>query len=319
MGGNKPRKLEFLLGEAAVTGAKRVATYGLAGSNHVCATAIHSQRMGIPCDCFYIPQLRTQYTERNLKATYLTGNKMSLYETPEERDAQIEALKKACSDRGEVLYTIPGGGSNAMGAIGFVNAAFELKEDIAAGRLPQPDVIYITLGSKGSAAGLLLGLKAAKLAVPVVAVRVVSSATFDQIKKIFDATNDKLLELDPSFGRFELTPTDVVIHHDFFCGQYAKIDERVAQSIKTLAEIEGIKLDGTYSGKTFAALLYDLASNPELRTKNILFWDTFCSGLGPLEGKELDSVDYHALPPEFHRFFDGNEHTLPLQPLDQGF
>lgn len=310
-GGNKVRKLEFLLADAQAKKATRVIARGFAGSNFCCATAVHTKQLGIPCDCLYMPQLNTTYLQRNALIAGATGANLHLFANKEEALKAFHAI--AITD--PQAYLIPGGGSNAVGALGFVNAAFELKSQITANAIPCPDEIFITYGSAGSAAGLALGLKAAGLACHLMVVQVDkpnTSSVFNDIQLLFNATNDLLCANDATFKRYELATKDIAIVSNHFDGTYAKIATSDAQAIKLLATTDGIKTDGTYAGKTIAAMLDYLNALPD-KSKSILFWNTFFSG--------REDVLKHAqhyktlLPAPWHRYFDG---TLPLQPEDQG-
>lgn len=319
-GGNKPRKLEFLLGDALAKKSPGVITIGDAGSNHACATAHHSETLGLTCLCLYVPQQNTEYAQRNLKATCLTDAGMLMYPNNAAREAVLASIRSQYegpnASKQIPFYVIPSGGSNAIGCLGFVNAAYELKEQIDAKVMPTPDIIYVTLGSKGTAAGLLLGLKAVGLKSHVVAVRVTSdpdNTAFTKLNKLFDETNDLLRSYDPTFPKFTLSSADVTIDNDFFFDGYAKVTPETARAITILENTEDIKLDGTYTGKTFAALLHAIEHDATIKDKKILFWDTFFSGE---ISDEAANLNYTKLNKEFQAYFDG---TLPLQPDDCGY
>jgi D-cysteine desulfhydrase len=313
-GGNKVRKLEFLLADALRAEAETIVTLGAAGSNHALATAIYSQLLGLDCIIMLTPQQNASYVKRNLLLDLYYNPEIKAYETDAQRQVDIiKTSREYILNDKKSPYLIPVGGSNEIGAIGYVNAAFELKQQIKNGDLPEPDLIYVTAGSCGTASGLILGIKAAGLKSKVVAVRI-SGSHESKVKLITDlttATNKYLNYLDPSFPIFEIKEgADFEVNDNFAGEKYAEITVDAAAAIKLLNLSENIKLDGTYTGKTFAALLSDVKTKKELQNKNILFIDTYCSG----DFEELTkTANYKNLPELLQLYF-----KVPLQTLDQG-
>jgi D-cysteine desulfhydrase len=313
-GGNKIRKLEFILGEALRKGAKEVMTFGAAGSNHALATAIYARQLGLKSISMLIPQPNADYVRRNLLMSYHNEAELHLY-TPKRyfratADPSVfYQLLRHRSKRGQWPFVIQMGGSSPLGAIGYVNAAFELNDQILKGEIPEPDYIYIAAGSMGTAAGLILGLRALNMKTTVVAVRV-NSDRFVNVKgliKLIYKTNALLSSLDPSFPRCYFRETDIEIRHGYFGTQYALSTEAGTEAISLMNRYGGIKLEGTYTGKTFAALIDD-ARKSKLGNKVILFWNTYNSRDF---SEAIAAIDYHKLPRSFHRYFEGE-----VQPLD---
>jgi len=311
-GGNKVRKLEFLLGAAEKLNATGVITTGGAGSNHVLATAAYAKKLDMICYGLLNPQNITSYLRRNLLLMHHYGAKIELFPTRAAATVGILAVDKEYRKvMGHSLFLIPRGGSDEIGCLGFVNAAFELKEQICAGILPEPDFIYIPRGTMGSSVGLILGLKAAGL--KSVVVPVTDEPYQDPVKnmvQLFQETNKFIRTQDPTFKEYKLTPEDLAwLHTDFSGAHYAEITPQAADAIKFMYDHENIKLDGTYTGKTCAAMLYDL-QNKNIKNKVILFWNTYCSQ----NFEEITkTINYKDLPEEFHHYFETD-----LQPLDQG-
>lgn len=313
-GGNKVRKLEFLLGDAQAQEAKGVATMGFAGSNHTCATTLYAKQCGMRCICMHLPQIPTAYLRRNLLLSYAAGAELNLYKAQGERDKALCDRNKAFKkETGQCLYFIPSGGSNELGTIGFVNAIFELHKQIGQGVIPEPDFIYVACGSCATTAGLMLGIKACGLKTIVVPI-CIEPQDFDlqheqKCKNLFNITSQYLNKRDPSFPLLTISEQDVVINHDFVGAGYAITTNQGKEAIQLLERTENIKLDGTYAGKAFAAMLHDI-SEKKLHDKAILFWNTFCSG----DFLEIRStVDYKQLPQKYHALFEN-----PLQSNDQG-
>ena len=181
-GGNKPRKLEFILGSALRSGARDVITFGGAGSNHALATAIYARQAGLKSISMLMPQPNARYVRRNLLMSHYCGAELH------SCGAQLESVRNMLLVYLATIYQllrcrlksgcfpkrIPPGGSSPFGVIGFVNAALELKEQIANSYMPEPEYIYVACGTMGTAAGLILGLRAANLKIRVVSVRVTS-------------------------------------------------------------------------------------------------------------------------------------------------
>jgi D-cysteine desulfhydrase len=312
-GGNKVRKLEFLLADAILEEADTVLTVGTAGSNHALASAVYSKLLGLDCIIMLTPQENASYVKRNLLMDLYYSPTIKAYDTDANRKVDIfNTSRKLILDGKKSPYFIPSGGSNKVGAIGFVNAAFELKEQINQNLLPEPDLIYVTLGSGGTAAGLILGCKAAGLKTKVVAVKICgdSKKKESELASIIKETNSHLNLYDPNFPIFEITKDDYIFRDDFAGEKYALITKEATLAIKLMYDFEKITLDGTYTGKTFAALLFDLLQNADLKNKTVLFWDTYCSG----DFSEIiNSQDYKKLPELLQIYF-----KIPVQQFDQG-
>jgi D-cysteine desulfhydrase len=197
---------------------------------------------------------------------------------------------------------IPFGGSSPLGVIGFVNAAFELKEQILKGAIPEPDYLYVATGSMGTAAGLILGLRAANSKTKVVSVRVTGDEIVNARKMVnlIHQTNRFLSLLDPSFPMFEFLEDEIDIRHTFFGKRYALFTREGMEAVSFTKKYADINLEGTYTGKAFAALMDD-ARKCNLKNKVLLFWNTYNS-------RELsrvtDGIDYHSLPHSFHSYFE---------------
>jgi 1-aminocyclopropane-1-carboxylate deaminase/D-cysteine desulfhydrase-like pyridoxal-dependent ACC family enzyme len=319
-GGNKPRKLEFILGSALRSKAKEVITFGGAGSNHALATAIYARQVGLKSISMLMPQPNARYVRRNLLMSHYYGAELHLCGADLESARNMPLVYAATIyqllwhklGKGRLPYFISPGGSSPLGATGFVNAALELQRQIASGEMAEPEYIYVACGSMGTAAGLTLGLRAAKLGGRVVPVAVHSEgfANTRAMIKLIDKTNSFLRSLDASFPRFEFSETDVDIRHDYAGKRYALFTDEGMEAVSLMRESEGIKLDGTYTGKALAALEHD-AKNGSLQGKVVLFWNTLNSRDF---SDAISDVDYHDLPRSFHRYFEEE-----VQPLDRDY
>jgi D-cysteine desulfhydrase len=308
--GNKTRKLEFLLAAARASGASEVLTFGAAGSNHALATAIYARSLGLRSISMLVPEVNARAVRRNLLASWHAGAELHHY--PDE--ARLKAalryqLQRHEAASGRTPHVIAGGGSSALGVMGFVDAAFELRAQIDAGLLPPPARIYLALGTTGTAAGLRLGLDAAGVRARLVAVRVVHPdiGNAARLALLYRQAASLLASMEPGFPRTTLDPGSIVIRHEYYGGRYALYTPAGTAAARRAWETEGLKLEGTYTGKAFAAFLDDAAIGSDHGPA--LFWHS-CS-TRPLD-TAIDSIDYRALPRAFHRYFEEE-----VQPLDR--
>lgn len=300
-GGNKPRKLEFLLADAKSKGKETIITYGCAGSNHALATAVYAQELGFKnCILMLKNQPNSSVVRHNLLLDVYCGAQLQFYPDNKTRNvASSEILKYD-----EKAYLIPTGGSNAIGAIGFVEAAFELREQIKAGLMPEPDFIYLPIGSCGTAAGLLLGLQASGLKSKVVAVGVEPEEIKDEYyiftKKNFMRANELLNSLDQEFKIFEFPEDKFIINKKFAGKEYGLFTQEALQAIRFFKGTENILLEGTYSAKPIAAIMDDYAIGA-LKDEVVLFWNTYCA---TDYSEYTRNIDYKEMPIEFHKYFE---------------
>lgn len=309
-GGNKVRKLEFLFGQAKAIGAKEVMTFGFAGSNHALCTAIYARQSGLRSISMLLPQVNSSSLQRNLLLGHAFGAELNYY--PNKAAIAIGVAWQSMRHRlryGKTPMIIPAGGSSPVGVVGFVNAAFELREQVRAGELPEPDVVYVAVGSMGSTAGLAIGLKAAGMKTRVEPVRVIEPALANRaaLTTLVDKTLALLDKSDPAFPKLSFTPEELVLREDYYGERYAQYTPECVEAMKLAYDAEGVRLDGTYSAKALAAVVGD-ARRGILKGKTVVFWDTYNSR--PLWTK-VPMPDYHVLPKALHRYFETD-----VQPLD---
>ena len=339
-GGNKIRKLEFLLGEALAEGRKSVVTYGAAGSNHALATAVCCRQLGLRAISILTPQQTSSHVRKNILMQHAAGAELHLCPDhthfPETTQRISNHRKKA---DGIAPYIVPVGGTNATGALGFVEAAFELARqsrqdggDTAVppacsglpGGLPNaPDVIYLPMGTGGTLAGLLVGLKLAGLQTRIEAIRVVDSSFRNEthVKALCDelcAKLEKYFSTEERKGREDKTSflcelrdlgvknfpgvekSDIAIRDEFFGEGYGIPSPAGREAVETFQTLENVQLENTYTGKTAAALLHDLRAG-SLEGQTVLYWNTLNSRDF---SEEIGNIDFHALPAGFHSYFE---------------
>jgi D-cysteine desulfhydrase len=305
-GGNKIRKLEFLLAEALYNRAKTVMALGGVGSNFVAATAAYAELLGLNCICLLKDQPNAHAVQRNLLLMHHHHGQLFWFADDRGRNkAAIELSIENKQKHDDFPYFIVPGGSSPIGTIGYVDAAFELKEQIDAGSMPMPDYIYVAVGSMGTMTGLLLGLKAAGLtSIQVIGVNTDIAEKpqdiADGIVQLFKETNHLLYSLDTNFSLFTLKPEEIIILNNFCGTHYGAFTCEGIQAIKLMQEKENILLDGTYTSKAFAGLLHDIQTR-SIQNKTILFWNTWCSDSF---ADQITASNYKKLPNEFHRYFE---------------
>ena len=256
-GGNKVRKLAYLLGDAAAHRADTLITAGALGSHHVLATATHGARFGFRVHACLSPQPWTSHVEANLRCDLAAG--AVLHRIPHVALAPPVMTAIALSERrhGRVSYMIPHGGSSPIGTVGYVETAVELARQIDNGLMPEPDVIYVAMGSAATAVGLAIGLAASGLHIPVRAVRVTSRIVANRlrVKHLVYDTVRLLCGYDPRFPRIEEIATKLVQIVDSGTGYGAASD--ATRRATELAREDGVALDPTYTAPTVARLIDD--------------------------------------------------------------
>ena len=308
-GGNKVRKLEFLLGDAQRLGKREVLTFGAAGSNHALATALYARQAGLRTVSMLIPQPNAGYVRRNLLLSFRAGAELHHCRTMSTTVCASLFQYARQTLRAGLPYVIMPGGTSSVGAIGFVSAAFELREQIEAGEAETPDMLHVASGTMGTAIGLLLGLSAAGLATHVHAVRVTDPqfTSMPKARRLFRKTNALLHSLDGNFPMLPFPEERFEFRHEFFGEEYARYTKEGVAAVRRAQSCEGLELEGTYTGKTLAAVLAD-ADSGRLDGKTALFWNTHNSWDFT---QEIEGIDYHGLPKAFHRYFEE-----PVQALD---
>lgn len=297
-GGNKIRKLEYILQRARERNAKRIATFGAVGSNHALATSIMASHAGFDCTCFLGPQKRTPNIPKTLNMHRKIGTELVPFGSTVNRLATLRRYL-----HGRHCWVIPMGGSSWLGAVGFVNAGLELASQIESGNIAMPHRIYIANGTMGSCAGLALGLALAKLPIELHAVRVVDDfiASPAGFERLMNKTVTMLRRLDSAIPDDLALQTRVRWRDEFFAGGYAASDRTTERAVAIGRESLGLEIETTYTGKAMAALLHDLAL-PDYAGEACLFWNTYSSRSLPVTNERPASPDN--IPAEFLRYFD---------------
>ena len=280
-GGNKTRKLEFLMAEALQQGAELIMTQGATQSNHCRQTAAAAARLGL--DCHILLEDRTGRTDfehnynGNVLIDMLAGARVTRHKPHPDMNAVMEDMAGELRAKGRKVYTIPGGGSNPTGALGYVNAAFELVGQANDLGLVIDHVVHAT-GSSGTQAGLLTGLKAINSHIPVLGIGV-RAPRERQEEMVFDLCQATAEKLEcPGVVRRE----DVVADSNYVGDGYGFPAESTVEAVKMLARLEGILLDPVYSGKGMAGLIGQVRKGIFTKGQTVVFLHT--GGAAALHG-----------------------------------
>jgi D-cysteine desulfhydrase len=253
LGGNKLRKLEYLAADALAQGADTLVTAGAIQSNHVRQTAALAAKLGLGCVAMLENPIGTEDSNYlgngNRLLLELFDAKVELVENLDNADEQLQALASRLRSNGKKPYLVPIGGSNALGALGYVRAGLELAEQIKDTGLEFAAVVLAS-GSAGTHGGLALALSETLPDLPVIGVTVSRSEEdqFPKVQGLAERTAHLLeMALPPAFK--------VYLWDEYFAPRYGEPNAGTLAAVKLLASQEGLLLDPVYTGKAMAGLL----------------------------------------------------------------
>jgi D-cysteine desulfhydrase len=298
-GGNKIRKLEYLLQRAKDRDAERVATFGTVASNHALATALYATKLNLKCTCLLSHQSKTAKAPITLNMHL--KNRTEIVRFGGARRSRIGTMRKYLQNRR--TWVIPMGGSSWLGVIGFVNAGLEVATQFETAGIDVPDRLYVANGTMGTAAGLALGFALANIPTEIHAVRVTHEfiANPTAMGRLINKTAAMMNRLDPTIPTDIAARTKLRFRDEFFADGYARSNPATERAIEFGREEIGLTLDTTYSGKAMAALLHDL-SRDDLAEKKMMFWNTYNSRALPVTAERPENTS--RLPEEFLRYYD---------------
>ena len=276
-GGNKVRKLEYMFA-AAQAHTKRnerqtLFTIGPTGSNHVRATAVYGKASGFHVECLLFKQPPTEYSETNYRTICEQADQVHEVQHMHTMFARYgyEQMKTMLGIGAE-RYFIAAGGSSPLGSVGYVKAVSELKSQIEEGILPEPRFIFVPVGTCGTIAGLIVGVRLAGLRTQIVGVRVADWVVANSwaISRMVKRTLRLIGAVDVDY----INPRRIELWHDDFGKGYAIPTEAGTRAVALMAECEGIRLENTYTGKTLAGLVHYIKAQ-ECEGEPILFWHTY--------------------------------------------
>ncbi|MGB1625384.1 MAG: D-cysteine desulfhydrase [Candidatus Puniceispirillaceae bacterium] len=271
-GGNKTRKLEFLMADALDKGAEIVVTQGAVQSNHVRQTAAAACKLGLECYALLerrVPDKGRAYEQTgNVLFDHMFNTKIEFRPPGLDMNGEAMAVTERLRAEGKKAYFIPGGGSNEIGALGYVSTAQELLQQCADIGL-SPKMVVLSTGSAGTHAGMVAGFHALGCDIPIlgISVRQPEAVQIENVYKLAVKTATRLT--DKSLSR------DKVMVDDGYVGQgYGIPTSTMVEATHLLARNEGILLDPVYSGKGMAGLIGQIRSGQITRDGDVVFLHT---------------------------------------------
>ncbi len=271
-GGNKTRKLEFLIGDALSKSADIIITAGGPQSNHCRLTAAAAARAGLECHLVF----GSSY-DSTLKGNRFLDSILGAHEhwTPKgTRETKMAELESAFKAEGRKPYVIPVGGSNSIGALGYVAAMHELKAQMDAHSISFDHIVYPT-SSGGTQAGMTVGAKMTGFQGKLTGISIDQvpdgTSPFDYKAFVFNIAKQTIKDLGIEIN---LTLDDFTINYDFLGGGYGVVGDPERNAIRLMAQMEGILVDPVYSGRALAALVGLTKDGQFERNERVLFWHT---------------------------------------------
>ncbi len=301
--GNKVRKFEFILGYAKKLGREKLISWGSIGSNQILASVIHSRGMHFKVDAVMFKQPVTECVLRNLFVDFNSGANLFYAGGYIRFAVKLLAVYIKNVLKKTKPFLVPYLFASIPSVLAYVNAMFELKIQIENGECPEPDFIFVPLGTGGTFCGIELGARIAGLKSKIIGTRIterivcneyimafIINRTLRYMRKKFNDINIKSYKADK-----------IYIDHNQAGNGYGESTDKCIAAINQMRETEGLELDQTYTGKAIASVI-EFAEKTENKNASILYWHTFNSvdlkeKAGPIE-------NYKKLPKEFHKFFD---------------
>lgn len=300
-GGNKVRKMEFLLADALAVGADSLLSIGGIGSHQCLATGVLAKQYGLHHGSSMFRQPVTEHVRQNLRYEAWLGTEIHYHEGTLAATANVPRILYDWSQQGRNPYFVYFGASTAAGSLGYVDMMFELRDQIRAGELDQPDHIFAAAGSLGTLAGMIVGRTAAGLeTIGLTGVRITERVAVNgaMIESLAQSVADLLSAHGADLGSLDARISDYTLEHAFYGGAYGQPTIAGVEARKLLLDTEGILLEDTYTAKTLAAML-DFAQSPAGQGKHLMMIQSYNGAPYPsdLPGRE-------ALPAELQWVFD---------------
>jgi len=272
-GGNKTRKLEFSMADALEQGADTIITVGAVQSNHVRQTAAAACKLGFKCEVLLEHRVKDPSVSYRISGNVLLdrifGANLREYPGGTDFDQAMEKVAEEVTANGGKPYIIPGGASNCVGALGYVNCASELLLQAKESGLDIDHIVTAT-GSAGTQGGMIVGLKAMHSKISLLGIGVNAPK---------EKQEEKVYQLACETAEFIGSPgivarEDVVANCDYVGEGYGVPTDSMNEAVLMLARLEGLLFDPVYSGKALAGMI-DLVRNGEFSdASNIVFLHT---------------------------------------------
>lgn len=272
-GGNKTRKLEFLVADAIAQGCDTLVTVGAVQSNHCRLTLAAAAKEGLKCRLVLEQRVAGSYrpdgSGNNLLFDLLGAESIEVVDAGVDLGARMAAIGDELAREGRKSYLIPGGGSNALGALGYVACAQELLQQAFDQDL-RVDHVVVASGSAGTHAGLLVGLEGANAGIPLTGVNVRRPREEQEgnVHKLV-AETASLLKLEAPIARDK-----VIALADWVGPGYSLPTPEMVEAVRLFASLEAILLDPVYTGKAAAGLIGLIRQGHFKRGENVVFVHT---------------------------------------------
>lgn len=269
-GGNKTRKLEFLMGDALALGADTVLTQGAVQSNHCRQTAAAAAKLNMKCELLFENRIAdpsdNYLNSGNVFLDKLFGAGIHDYPAGTDMDLAMEEMAVEISAQGGKPYIIPGGGSNPVGALGYINCAIEIINQANEMGLKFDRIIHAT-GSAGTQAGLVTGIQAMNANIPVLGIGVNAAK---------DIQEERVFYLAESTADYIGAPGvvkrhDIVVNCDYIGDGYGIPTDGMREALDLLARLESLLFDPVYTGKALAGMI-DLIRKGELSSNETIIF-----------------------------------------------
>ena len=275
-GGNKTRKLEFLVAEAQEQGAKMMISAGAIQSNHCRQTAAAAARFGFECTLVLTGEMPEQ-PSGNLLLDQLFGARIVNVADRKDRDRVLQETFDQAASEGKKPYLVPYGGSSPTGALGYAFAVEELMKQMAGfrsfqnfGSLDRVDWIIFGTSSGGTHAGLVLGQRVFGCQGKVLGISIDEPVEWLQknVSALASSASEKLGE------RIEFVPADVSANADYCAAGYGVLTGAEREAVRLFARHEGLLLDPVYTGRAAAGMIDLVRKGFFKKDETVLFWHT---------------------------------------------
>jgi len=272
-GGNKTRKLEFLMADALAKGADTIITCGAVQSNHCRLTLAAAVKEGLKCQFVLEERVPNSYDINNNGNNFLYKlmDIEEVYVVPGGSDVmgKMQEVAKNLEAQGRKPYIVPGGGSNEIGALGYVSCAVEVLTQIYEKGI-KIDHIVLTSGSAGTHSGFLAGIIGSNAGIPVTGIGINKKKDI-QSENVYNLCQKVAAKLEM---KNEITKEDIIVFDDYIGEGYSRPTDGMVEAVKLVAQTEAILLDPVYTGKAMAGMIDLIKKGYFKDCENILFLHT---------------------------------------------
>jgi L-cysteate sulfo-lyase len=272
-GGNKTRKLEFSMGEALREGADTIITVGAVQSNHVRQTAAATCKLGLSCEVLLEHRVEhpseTYTSSGNIFLDRIFGANLREYPGGTDFDTAMAEVADEIRANGGIPYTVPGGASNTVGALGYVDCGIELLNQFSEQDLDVDHIVSAT-GSAGTHAGLIVGLRGSGSDLPIlgIGVNAPQDVQEERVYKLATETADLVGAPDC------VVREDIIADCNYIGPGYGQPTDSMNEAVLMLARLEGLLFDPVYSGKALAGMIDYVRQGRFTKGQKIVFLHT---------------------------------------------